>query len=57
MILEKEKRKKLIYMSSALIALGVTFATSLADRFGILGIIFIALGGLFLIMGLGMKSP
>ena len=52
---ESERYKRVVFMSIVLIALGVTFATTLSDRVGSLGIVFIGLGGLFMILGMRMK--
>lgn len=52
---KNEKYKRYIFMSIILIALGVVFSTTLKDSVSSMGTIFIALGGLFFIMGMRMK--
>ena len=47
--------RRQIYLAIILIALGVTFSTTLEEQVGSLGTVFIALGGLFLIIGLSRK--
>ena len=51
-----ESYKKFIFAGITLIALGVTFSTSLKDAAGSLGIVLIALGGLFFIVGMHQKK-
>ncbi len=50
-----EQYKRYIFMGIIIIALGVTFSTTLEDTAGSLGTVFIALGGLFFIIGMNMK--
>ena len=45
-----------LFIGIIIIALGVTFSTSLKDELGSLGTVFIAVGGLFLIVGMRMKK-
>ncbi|MDC1226461.1 hypothetical protein N8013_02305 [Algibacter sp.] len=50
-----EKYKRFIFIGILIIALGVTFSTTLKETVGSLGIVFIALGGLFFIIGMSKK--
>jgi hypothetical protein len=50
-----ESYRKFIFMGIIIIALGVTFSTTLEDSVGSLGTIFIAVGGLFFIIGMSKK--
>ena len=52
---KNEKYKRYIFMSIILIALGVVFSTTLKESVSSMGTIFIALGGLFFIIGMRMK--
>ena len=47
--------KKFIFMGIIIIALGVTFSATLKDTVGSLGTVFIAVGGLFFIIGMSKK--
>lgn len=51
-----EKSRKLFFVSMIVIALGVTFSTTLADTVGSLGIVLIAVGGLFFIMAMAERK-
>ena len=51
-----EKHKRYIFIGITIIALGVTFSASLKDTVGSLGIVFIAVGGLFFILGMSYKK-
>lgn len=51
-----EKSRKLFFVSMIVIALGVTFSTPLADTVGSLGIVLIAVGGLFFIMAMAERK-
>lgn len=51
-----ENYKKFIFAGITIIALGVTFSTSLKDSAGSLGIVLIAVGGLFFIVGMHRKK-
>ena len=42
-------------MGIIIIALGITFSSALKDTVGSLGTVFIAVGGLFFIIGMNMK--
>ena len=50
-----EKYKKFIFMGIIIIALGITFTTAMKEAMGSLGTVFIAIGGLFFIIGMNMK--
>jgi len=50
-----EPYKKFIFIGIITIALGVTFSTTLKESVGSLGIVFIAVGGLFFIIGMSKK--
>ena len=51
-----EGYKKFVFVGIILIALGVNFSTTLSDSVGSLGTVFIALGGLFFIIGMKQKK-
>jgi len=54
--MEKLKRHKhYLYLSAIITALGITFTTIFNDTVGIIGIIFIVIGGLFFIIGMSKK--
>ena len=55
MINNLEPYKKFIFIGMIIIALGVTFSTSLKETVGSLGTVFIAVGGLFFIIGMSKK--
>jgi len=50
-----EGYKRHLFLSSVIIALGITFTTTLKDTVGSVGIVFIAVGGLFFIIGMNKK--
>jgi hypothetical protein len=50
-----EAYRKIILMGILIIALGVVFSTTLADSIGSIGTVFIAVGGLFFIIGMKKK--
>ncbi|MDA9069637.1 hypothetical protein N8258_00800 [Algibacter sp.] len=50
-----EKYKRFIFIGILIIALGVTFSTTLKETVDSLGIVFIAVGGLFFIIGMSKK--
>ncbi len=50
-----EPYRKFIFIGIIIIALGITFSTTLKDTVGSLGIVFIAVGGLFFIIGMSKK--
>ncbi|WP_228853497.1 hypothetical protein [Aegicerativicinus sediminis] len=50
-----EPYKRYIFLGIIFIALGVSFSTSLGDETGSLGTVFIAVGGLFFIIGMSKK--
>ena len=51
-----EKYKQYIFIGIIIISLGVTFSAILKDNVGSLGTVFIAIGGLFFIIGMSMKK-
>lgn len=51
-----ERYKKIIFVGVILIALGINFSTILSDSVGSLGTVFIAIGGLFFIIGMKEKK-
>lgn len=50
-----EPYQRFVLLGIILIALGVTFSTTLKEAVGSLGTVFIAVGGLFLIVGMSKK--
>lgn len=50
-----EAYKRFIFIGIIVIALGVTFSTTLKESVGSLGTVFIAVGGLLFIIGMSMK--
>jgi hypothetical protein len=50
-----EPYKRFVFIGIIAIALGVTFSTTLKESVGSLGTVFIAVGGLFLIIGMSKK--
>ncbi|MCF8261282.1 MAG: hypothetical protein K9J12_10945 [Melioribacteraceae bacterium] len=50
-----ESHKRFLFMGIIIISLGVVFSNSLSDKFGTLGIVFIALGGFLFIVGMQKK--
>ena len=52
----KPKRsKRYVFMGIIVISMGITFNTSMKDSLGSLGVVFIAIGGLFFIIRMNMK--
>ena len=51
-----ERYKRFILLGIIIIALGITFSTNMKDMVGSLGTVFIAVGGLFFIIGMSMKN-
>tara|TARA_Y100001934_G_scaffold112597_1_gene137756 strand:- start:185 stop:379 length:195 start_codon:yes stop_codon:yes gene_type:complete len=47
--------RKFIFIGIIIIVLGITFSTTMKDTFGSLGTVFIAVGGLFFIIGMSKK--
>lgn len=47
--------KRYIFIAIIIIALGITFTTTLKDTGGSLGTVFIAVGGLLFIIGMSKK--
>jgi len=50
-----EKYNNFIFIGMVIIALGIVFSTTLQDTVGSLGTLLIAVGGLFLIIGMSKK--
>ncbi|MBT8221257.1 MAG: hypothetical protein KJP00_15625 [Bacteroidia bacterium] len=50
-----EKYQRYIYFGTIVIALGISFSTTLKDSVGALGTVFIAIGGLLFIAGMNEK--
>jgi Sec-independent protein secretion pathway component TatC len=50
-----ETSRKYILIGILIIALGITFTTTLKDTVGTLGTVLIAVGGLFFIIGMSKK--
>ena len=50
------KSKRFIFLGIIIIALGITFSTTMQDYVSSLGTVFIAVGGLFFIIGMHKKS-
>jgi len=48
--------KRIFFIGLIVIALGVIFSTTLSDRLGSLGIVFIAIGGLLFIASMSRKK-
>ncbi len=53
---KNEDYKRYLFMSVIIIALGVTFTTSLKNSMGTLGIVFIAIGGLLFFLAMKKKQ-
>ena len=51
-----ERYKRYIFVGMIIISLGITFSTALKDSLGALGTVFIAIGGLFFIIGMSIKK-
>lgn len=47
--------RRFIFAGIVIIALGITFSTTLKEEVGSLGTVLIAVGGLFFIIGMSMK--
>jgi hypothetical protein len=50
-----ERYERPLFLSAVIIALGITLTTVLKDTLGSVGIVFIAVGGLFFIIGMNKK--
>ena len=50
-----ERHKRYIFVAIIITTLGVSFTTTLKDSLGTLGVVFIAVGGFFFIVGMSMK--
>ena len=53
---KRKDYKRYLFFGIIIIALGVTFSTTLTDRLGSLGTVFIALGSLFFILSMARKQ-
>lgn len=51
-----EKHRQYLFLGITLIALGVTLSTVFRNAESSIGVIFIAIGGLFFIIGMSMKK-
>ncbi len=51
-----EGYKRILFIGIIVIALGVIFSTTLSDKLGSLGIVFIAIGGLLFIASTSRKK-
>ena len=47
--------QRYIFIGIVVVALGISFSTTLKESVGALGAVFIAVGGLFLIIGMDLK--
>jgi ABC-type Fe3+-siderophore transport system permease subunit len=47
--------RRSLFLGMVLIALGITFTTTLKDSVGPIGIVFVAVGGFFFIVGMSKK--
>lgn len=54
--MNKTGYKRYFFIGLILISLGATFSTTLRDRIGSLGTVFIAVGGLFFIISMAKKK-
>jgi drug/metabolite transporter superfamily protein YnfA len=50
-----EKYRKYIFAGIIIIALGIILSTTMAETMGSAGIVLIAIGGLFFIIGMSMR--
>jgi len=54
--MEKLKgHKRSLFLSAVMVALGITFTTIMKDTLGLVGIVFIAVGGFLFIVGMSKK--
>jgi Sec-independent protein secretion pathway component TatC len=51
-----EGYRRYLYISANIIAIGITLTTLLKDTVGSIGVVFIAIGGLFFIIGMRKKQ-
>ncbi len=51
-----EGYKRIFFIGLIVIALGVIFSTTLSDRLGSFGVVFIAIGGLLFIASMSRKK-
>jgi predicted membrane channel-forming protein YqfA (hemolysin III family) len=47
--------RRSLFLGIVLIALGITFTSTLKDSVGSIGIVFVAVGGFFFIVGMSKK--
>ena len=52
----KKSYQRFIFMGMVIIDMGITFSTTMSNSFGTLGVVFIAIGGLFFIIGMHKKK-
>jgi len=52
---QPKQSKRYIFLGIIIISLGITFNTSMKDSLGSSGIVLIAIGGLFFIIGMNIK--
>lgn len=48
--------RRTLYIGMIMIALGIVFTTTLSEKVGSVGIVFIAIGGLLFIVGMTRKK-
>ena len=53
--MDQSSYKRILFIGIILIALGVTFSTTMKEDVGSIGTVFIAVGGLFFIAGMARK--
>jgi hypothetical protein len=53
---KQEAYKTYLFTAAIIIALGITFSTTMKDSVGAIGIVFIAIGGFFFILGMKKKQ-
>jgi len=51
-----QEYKRIFFIGLVVIALGIVFSTTLSERLGSLGIVFIALGGLLFVASMSRKK-
>lgn len=51
-----ERYRRYIFLGITIIALGITISVNIKDVVGSLGTVFIALGGIFFIIGMSIKK-
>jgi len=53
---ETEESRKFFYIGSIITSLGIILSTTMSHNYGVLGIVFIAIGGSFFILGIRKKG-